>query len=65
MFRVSIRTDNAAFFGEREGDYQPGPEVARILRRIAVSLEDGHGSGQCRDVNGNRVGQWSDDREAD
>jgi hypothetical protein len=50
-FRVSIRTDNAAF---EEGDR--GAEVARILRDVADRLEDGFEAGSVRDINGNLVG---------
>jgi hypothetical protein len=50
---VTIRADNAAFD-------EPGPELARILREIADTVEhraDIHGS-HCYDVNGNHVGTW-------
>lgn len=69
MFRVEISTENAAFHNNNRDDrgtYEPGPELARILRRIADSVEDGwHLQGQCRDVNGNRVGHWADNRDDD
>jgi hypothetical protein len=52
-FRVSIRTDNAAF---EEGGR--GAETARILRELADSLEDGVEAGSLRDINGNPVGDF-------
>jgi hypothetical protein len=56
MLSIQIQTDNAAF----EGD-DNGTELARILRKLAVVLEDmgtGPDSGQLYDINGNRVGDW-------
>lgn len=54
MFKLSIKTDNAAF---HEGD--AGQEVARILKEIAKKVESGHTGGNARDGNGNTVGTWS------
>ena len=51
-FELSVDTGNAAF------DPAPGDELARILRRVADELEDGHTSGTVRDHNGNTVGRW-------
>lgn len=56
MLTVKIETDNEAF-----EDGARGPELARILRKIAArvddlgSLADG---GKVMDVNGNSVGHW-------
>ena len=62
MFRLStIRTDNAAF---QDGDDGAG-ELARILRAIADSVENGNREGTARDVNGNNVGRWSLDTAED
>lgn len=57
-FKVTIKTDNAAF-----DDDKPG-EVARMLRGLADLLErqarDGDLTcGQLYDHNGNAVGQYS------
>lgn len=52
MFKLTIKTDNAAF-----GD-EPGYEVARILRDIAHKVEEGYTSGSVLDVNGNTVGHF-------
>lgn len=56
MFKLKIRTDNAAF---EDGAPQ---ELARVLRKLADRLDqtaagedDG---GTVRDVNGNLVGDW-------
>lgn len=59
-FRVTIRTNNAAFRDEGDGSFN-GYEVARILREIADSVE-GYGASRhaqsVMDINGNRVGQY-------
>lgn len=64
-FTVTITTDNAAF-----ADDDLGPELARILRRLADTVAgcsrddiDGY---TLRDINGNRVGEadFYDDSEA-
>jgi hypothetical protein len=52
-FRLQITTDNDAFSGD------PGPELARILRRVAKDVdEQGDTQGVCMDMNGNRVGSF-------
>ena len=55
-FTVKIDTDNAAF------DPDPGPELARILRRIADHIERGDTYDMFQtilDVNGNDVGRFA------
>lgn len=53
---LSFDTSNAAF------DDGNGPaEAARILRRVATLIENGHEAGTIRDASGNRVGSWSID----
>lgn len=59
-FRVSIHCGNAAF-DDFDGHYDPGAELARILREIADRVERGDLSGYyetIRDANGNDVGRW-------
>lgn len=58
---LRITTENDAFQGGN------GPaEVARILRRLADRIEGGETSGNLRDVNGNRVGDFhAEDRIPD
>lgn len=46
-------TKNAAF------EDRPECEVAEILRRVAVKIEQGYDYGYCLDSNGNKVGEWS------
>ena len=49
---ITITMDNAAF------DPEPGPEVARILRKLADQLEDNvEKVSALRDINGNKVGE--------
>lgn len=53
MFKLEIVCDNAAF-----GD-TPLVEVARILRELAIRIEDENAKGfvaTLRDINGNKVG---------
>ena len=53
MFRIEIKTDNAAF-----ADHAPN-EVARILRALADKLDCCHGLpsyAPLHDLNGNKVG---------
>lgn len=51
MFKLTIKTDNAAF-----DDSMLWLELARILRDIAMQLENQRDEGKCRDINGNTVG---------
>ena len=54
MFKMSFKTGNDAFTDSNLFD-----ESARILRKIANDIERGNDSGNCRDYNGNKVGEWS------
>jgi len=56
MIYINIETDNDAF-----ADSNLGPEVARILRKLAGQIEaDPYQDGRrLMDVNGNRVGDMS------
>jgi hypothetical protein len=39
---------------------RPASEIARILREVARRIEeDGDDEGLLRDINGNRVGEWT------
>jgi hypothetical protein len=50
-YKISINTENEVF-----GD-DPGPEIARILRELADTVEGGSLDGtMLRDSNGNTVG---------
>ena len=58
MFKLTFRTDNAAF-----SDY-PELEIARILRETADRVEAGHaGLGHIHDFNGNTVGNFNTTRK--
>lgn len=65
MFRLEIKTGNAAFRDEdrtdRHGNYEldrSGHEVRRILKDVARKLEHGEDCGSIYDTNGNKVGSW-------
>ena len=53
MFELSFGTDSDAFIGIDKYN-----EAARILRRLADSLEAHVNEGPVLDVNGNRMGAW-------
>jgi len=53
MFKLTIKTDNAAFEGRDRY-----AEVARILRKAADRIENGTFESTVRDYNGNDVGQF-------
>jgi len=61
MFKLTIKTDNAAFRDDdSDGDHQAAAmlECARILREVANRLECGSCSESLRDYNGNKVGDF-------
>lgn len=58
MFKLEFATDNAAFDGD------PWPEIDRILRDVSERASFGQSGGPIRDVNGNRIGEWSATRNA-
>lgn len=53
MFKLTIKTDNAAF---ADGNLEN--EIARILRKVAERIERGDTSGSTFDLNGNKVGSF-------
>ena len=57
MFYIKFTTGNAAF-GDADDGSEAGPEIARILRAIAVRCDNGDTHGRCVDYNGNKVGEW-------
>lgn len=59
MFKITIKTENAAF----EGDVSS--EVARILETVARKIRNGETSGKLRDINGNKVGEFYFDTDDD
>jgi len=61
IFSVHIGTGNGAFHDDDEADtYNPGPELARLLRELADRVEDrpinADQAIRLHDINGNRVG---------
>ena len=53
-FELHIETGNSSLADD------PAYEIARILRRVASTVEDhGAGGGPLRDINGNRVGSYT------
>ena len=54
MFRLTIKTENAAF-----EDPGPASELVRILHVAASHLAAGTMSGKLRDINGNTVGEFA------
>ena len=61
---VSIRTEGAAFRGDRfdtEDDSLNRDEVARLLREAADKIEGGSDHGALVDYNGNGTGGFSVD----
>lgn len=62
MFKIEIKTGNAAFADPHTGEessWDECYEVARILRELADSIESGKREGSCIDINGNKVGKFS------
>ena len=59
MFEMKFRTDNEAF--TEDG----GEEIARLLAKAAEQVKSGSLAGFVYDVNGNKVGSWSLEREDD
>jgi hypothetical protein len=52
-FKLEFATDNAAF------EQYPYEEAAAICRGVAAELMALCTAGPIRDLNGNRIGQWS------
>ena len=51
-FRLQIRSGNVAMTDDTTGELQ------RILGDVSARIGNGERDGTCRDVNGNRVGDW-------
>ncbi len=62
MVTIKFKTDNAAFGDQDDPENQDladlRSESARILRKIARTLEEGSDGGVILDLNGNKVGVW-------
>lgn len=61
MFKCEIKTGGSAFCdpctGE-ESEYWESVELKRILENVCLRVEEGETSGNCMDINGNKVGKW-------
>ena len=61
MFKLEIKTGNAAFCDPMTGEednYAEAYEVARILNEVTEKIKNGQREGSCIDINGNKVGSW-------
>lgn len=65
-FTLNINTNGAAFTvesnDEDNGQYDPGPEVTRLLREAADKIEQGYGTvhrSSLIDINGATVGHFA------
>lgn len=60
MLKIRIDTKNHAFYCYDEGRWDPGPQLATLLRELATRLEKSSGpaEGTLHDWNGNHVGEW-------
>lgn len=56
MIKITIKTENAAFCHDN-GALAAGPEIARILRKMADEFEQDGSAGDPIDCNGNCVGR--------
>ena len=56
-FVMTLNLDNAAFHDD-DGDFDPNPELSRILREAAKTVEIGITARSLFDVNGNKVGKF-------
>ena len=64
MFNLKFTTGNAAFrdpYNGEEDKLFERLECVRILKRIIQELEDGDTYGPIMDINGNKIGEWSND----
>ena len=59
MLKLEIKTGGAAFSEDDVLTYEGRYEVARLLRKISVQIEQGDNDGVIMDINGNKVGRWS------
>lgn len=61
MLKLEMRTSGAAFSDNDFGTvtYEGRYEIARLLRKISVQIEQGADDGVIIDINGNKVGHYS------
>ena len=59
MLNIEIKTGNAAFSEDEVLTIEGRYEIARLLRDVAMKIENFYENGKIMDVNGNRCGGWS------
>lgn len=61
MFRLEIKTGNAAFrnsFTGEKDETAEAMEVVRILKKVTKQLENSYRHNTVHDINGNTVGEY-------
>lgn len=61
MFKIELKTENAAFMDPCTGEhseFHEAEEIMRILDKIREQLEEGQTHGTIMDINGNKTGYW-------
>lgn len=53
-FKLNIETDNEAF----DDDYKMRTSLEEILESVSGKISEGYSEGICRDIYGNKVGDW-------
>ena len=64
MFNLKFTTGNAAFrdpYNGEEDKFFERLECVRILNKITRDVERGETHGSIMDINGNKIGEWSND----
>lgn len=64
MFNLKFKTGGAAFkdpYDGKEDKLFERLECVRILKKITQAVEDGVTHGPIMDINGNKVGEWSNE----
>ena len=64
MFNLKFATGGSAFrdpYNGEEDDLFERLECVRILKKITQAVEDGATYGPIMDINGNKIGEWSNE----
>ena len=59
MLNIEIKTGNAAFSEDEVLTIEGRYEIARLLRDVAMKIENFYENGKIMDVNGNCCGEWN------
>lgn len=59
MLKLEIKTGGAVFCEDDVLTYEGRYELARLLRKISVQIEQGDDDGVVMDINGNKVGRFT------